>query len=140
MIRSPRSTALVGLAAAVLLASPVLAQTLGQGDDVDIPWIRLTAALLLCLGLAGGAIWALNRRLKGPGAGLPTLDWLKRLRVGGLADETPARLTEVETIRPSPQVTVSVFKCDGRSFMVATTLQGQITLVSLDDDEGERPQ
>lgn len=123
---------LIGLSA----ASPALAQTLGQGSEVDIPWIRLTAALLLCLGLAGGAIWALNRRLKGSGAGLPGAEWLKRLRVKASDTAASPRLSDIETIRPSPHVTVSVFKCDGRSFMVATTLQGQITLVSL-DDQGE---
>ena len=127
-----------GLSVALLAASPALAQSLGQGSEVDIPWIRLTAALILCLGLAYGAVWALNRRLKNPNAGLPTLDWLQRLRPGSAAPPKAARLTEIETIRPSPSVTVSVFKCDGRSFMVATTLQGQVTLVSLNaEDEGE---
>lgn len=120
-----------------LVASPLHAQTLGQGGDTDIPWLRLTAALLLCLGLAAGGAVALHRRLGGrplgpvtlPGAGL-----LKRL--GSSAGERRARLTDIETRRLSTQVTVSVFKCDGRDFLVAASAQGQIVLVSLDDEAG----
>jgi hypothetical protein len=120
----------------VLLASagPVLAQTLGQGTDTDIPWVRLTAALILCVGLAVGAAFALNRRLNG-GPALPG-GWRRILEQMGrpVSGPSSARLTDIETRRLSPQVTVSVFKCDGRSFMVTTSVQGQIVLVSLDDD------
>jgi len=44
------------------------------------------------------------------------------------------RVTDVETRRLSPQVTLSVFKCDGRSYMVASSVQGQLVLVCLDTD------
>lgn len=116
-------------------AGPVLAQSLGQGDDTDIPWIRLTAALILCIGLAVGAVLALHRRLNG-GPTLPPGGWTRILEQIGRPAATPsaARLTDIETRRLSPQVTVSVFKCDRRSYMVTTSLQGQIVLVSLDDD------
>lgn len=115
-------------------AGPVLAQTLGQGNDTDIPWIRLTAALILCIGLAVGAALALNRRMNG-GPALPPRGWTRILeQIGRPATPSAARLTDIETRRLSPQVTVSVFKCDGRSYMVTTSLQGQIVLVSLDDD------
>lgn len=131
--------------AAVLCAvwtAPAAAQTLGQGADTDVPWLRLSAALLLCLGLAVGAAVALHRRLNG-GAGLPDLD-LKALsaKLSGAAPGTRGRLprlTDIETRRLSTHATVSVFKCDGRSFMVATSPQGQLVLVSLDDAEEPHP-
>ncbi len=116
-------------------AGPVLAQTLGQGTDTDIPWIRLTAALILCVGLAVGAAFALNRRLNG-GPALPSGGWKQVLEqiVRPASTSTTARLTDIETRRLSPQVTVSVFKVDGRNYMVTASLQGQIVLVSLDGD------
>lgn len=129
---------LLGAAAAALaalgLAAPAAAQTLGQGADTDVPWLRLAAALLLCLGLAAGAAFALHRRLNG-GSGLPDLTALTaRLNAVGVAGgkPRPARLTDIETRRVSTQVTVSVFKCDGRDFLVAASAQGQLTLVSLE--------
>ena len=120
-----------------LVASPLHAQTLGQGGDTDIPWLRLSAALLLCLGLAVGGAFALHRRLGGRPLGpmnLPGSDFLKKL--GSSAGERRARLTDIETRRLSTQVTVSVFKCDGRDFLVAASVQGQIVLVSLDEEAG----
>lgn len=98
--------------------------------------MRLAAALLLCLGLAAGAALALRRRLD-RGSPVPTgLSWagLVARLVPSVGDRPAARLTDIETRRLSPQVSVSVFKCDGRDFMVAASLQGQIVLVSLDDD------
>lgn len=121
-----------------LAASAAAAQTLGQGDDTDIPWLRLIAALLLCLGLAAGAAFALDRRLKG-GSGLDGLrltGLLQRFRLPA-AEPRRARLTDIETRRVSTQVTVSVFKCDGRDFLVAASAQGQLVLVSLDAEAPE---
>lgn len=123
----------------IWLAGPAFAQTLGQGGDTDIPWIRLIAALLLCLGLAAGAAFAINRRLNG-GAGLPDKLILAGLwkRLGSPpAEGRRPRLTDIETRRVSTQVSVSVFKCDGVDFMVAATVQGQLVLVRLDDEKIE---
>ncbi|GLK50152.1 hypothetical protein GCM10017620_31260 [Brevundimonas intermedia] len=123
-----------------LQASPALAQTLGQGASDEVPWVRVAAALLLCLGLAVGAAFAIRRRATGAAPRLDDLNlsaWVRRVTssaTGGAA----TRLTGVETRRLSPQVSVSVFKCDGRSFMVAASLQGQLVLVALDGDgDGE---
>lgn len=127
----------VRLVPALLLlstAAPAAAQTLGQGDSVNIPWFRLTAALILCVGLAAGAALALRRRLGQGGPAAPAVGWsrlLAELAVRGAA-AGPPRLTDIETRRLSPQVTVSVFRCDGRSYMVAASHQGQLVLVNLD--------
>lgn len=118
-------------------ASVAAAQTLGQGGDNDIPWLRLIAALLLCLGLAAGAAFALDRRLKG-GAGLGSSSLSALLRFRLPASETRrARLTDIETRQVSTQVTVSVFKCDSQNFLVAASAQGQLVLVSLDAEPSE---
>lgn len=121
-----------------LAAAPAAAQTLGQGETIDIPWLRLTAALLLCLGLAAGAAFAVHRRLGGGLAGgAPTSVRAMLERLIPEVGERPApRLTAIETRRLSPQVSVSVFTCDGRNFLVASTAQGQVVLVRLDEDGG----
>jgi hypothetical protein len=130
-----RTSAIAVLASCGLLAStPALAQTLGQGADTDIPWLRLGAALILCLGLAAGAAFALNRRLNGGNETAALSRLLERLGRPASA-ATPPRLTGIETRRLSAQVTVSVFKCDGRDFMVASSLQGRLVLVSLDGED-----
>ncbi len=128
-------------AGAVLASGPALAQTLGKGGGADIPWLRLGAALLLCLGLAIGAAFALHHRLGGSTGG-PRLARLARLAPGleSLGGAGSARrLSDIETRRLSPQVTVSVFRCDGRSYMVAASAQGQLELVSLDEPRGDEP-
>lgn len=120
-----------------LAAASAAAQTLGQGETTDIPWLRLTAALLLCVGLAAGAVFAIHRR-QGGGivGGSPTsLRALLDRLVPETGERPPARLTAIETRRLSPQVSVSVFTCDGRDFLVASTAQGQVVLVRLDGDE-----
>lgn len=125
------------VAATFATAAPASAQTLGQGADTDIPWLRLTAALLLCLGLAVGGALALRKRL-GVNAPLavPALEKLMQ-GLSGANPRNPPRFTDIETRRLSPQVTVSVFRCDGRSFMVTATAQGQLVLVSLDETPGD---
>lgn len=124
------------LTAAVMVASPAAAQTLGQGSDADIPWIRLGAALILCLGLAAGAVFALNRRL---GGGRPVEDALaealQRWSGRASAPRPAPRFERIETRRLTPQVVASAFDCDGRRFLVLASAQGQIELVSLDADE-----
>lgn len=128
------------LAASALLwgiaTAPAAAQTLGQGESTDIPWLRLTAALLLCLGLAAGAAFAIHRRLGGGSVGgVPASVRAMLERLIPEAAERPApRLTAIETRRLSPQVSVSVFTCDGRDFLVASTAQGQVVLVRLNED------
>ena len=128
------------LAASALLwgivTAPVAAQTLGQGETTDIPWLRLTAALLLCLGLAAGAAFAIHRRLGGGSVGGTPASlraMLERL-IPETGERPPARLTAIETRRLSPQVSVSVFTCDGRDYLVASTAQGQLAVVRLDED------
>lgn len=118
------------------IAGPAAAaQTLGQGEAAGIPWLRLAAALILCAGLAIGWILVLRRRM-GAGAPTPAAGWSRLLAELRLREPTAAqpRLTDIETRRVSPQVTVSVFRCDGRDFMVAASLQGQLVLIPLDPE------
>lgn len=118
-------------------AAPALAQTLGQGREDSVPWLRLFAALLLCVVLAVGAALALRQRLGVSGAvALPRWGVVRRLL------QTPAatvenRLTDVETRRLSPGLTASTFLCAGRRFVVIATVQGQLRVVEMDGvDQG----
>lgn len=121
----------------VAVSTPALAQTLARGSDTDIPWLRLGAALILCLGLAVGAAYALNQRM-GSGAPIRGIGLGRLLPTLVKAGISPsARLSDIETRRLSAQVTVSVFRCDGRSFMVTASAQGHLVLVSLDEPAGE---
>jgi len=113
------------------LAGAASAQTLGQGDEAGVPWFRLVAALTLCLGLAAGAVFVLRHRMAvGPAWRFDPASIFEITRTAAGA----RRVTDVETRRLSPQVTLSVFKCDGRSYMVASSVQGQLVLVCLDTD------
>ena len=70
---------------------------------------------------------------------MPIVAWrrlLGELGASGSGAVAP-RLTDIETRRLSPQVSVSVFKCDGRDFMVVASVQGQIELVGLDPSAGD---
>lgn len=118
----------------VLAAAPATAQTLGQGQDASIPWLRLTLALAVCLALAVGAVLIQRRRLGQP---MPSLQSL--LRGVAPAGSAEPRVTAVETRRLAGNVTVSVFKCDGRDYLVAASTQGQLVMVSLDPAPGEGP-
>jgi len=132
---------LLAFGGATMASTSAVAQTLGKGADTDIPWLRLVAALLLCIGLAVGAAYALNRRLNGAGGplGRPGLTQMLSTLVAPGGAASPPRLSDIETRRLSTQVTVSVFRCDGRSFMVTASAQGHLVLVSLDETPGEEP-
>lgn len=125
---------------ALAAAGPALTQSIGQGTNEAVPWLRLGAALLLCIGLAVGAAFAVRYRMGGAPRrfdGLNLKVWLKGLSSAAIG-KSEGRLTDVETCQLSPQVSVSTFKCDGQSFMVATSSQGHLVLVSLEADAEEK--
>lgn len=95
-----------GVAAAVWPAT-ALAQTLGQGQGgADISWWRVIGALVLCLGLAVGAAFALRTRLRGG--------------IGSLLT-TNSRLTLIETVRVNQTLDICAVRFDGREFVIAAT-------------------
>jgi flagellar biogenesis protein FliO len=105
-------------AAFAALAGPAAAQRLGAATSVDVPWLRVIGALVLCLGLAVAAAFALRSRLKG---GVPSL----------LA-KTPRRLQLVENLRLSHQVDLCLVVCDERRMLVASSPHGAVLLARLD--------
>lgn len=126
-MRLAAAIALAGLLA--LAAQPALAQTLGQGTSSDIPWLRLTGALILCLSLAVAGAYALRTRMGG-GAALPPVLARLKLPIAGLTlpEAAPRRLQLVETIRLSHQVDVCLIRCDDRQILVAASPQGVVVL------------
>lgn len=141
-VRQKTSSILVSIFVlpALATAGPALAQTIGQGTSDAVPWLRLGAALLLCIGLAVCAAFAVRYRMGSAPRrfdGLNLKVWLKGLSSAAIG-KSGGRLSDVETCQLSPQVSVSIFKCDGQSFMVATSSQGHLVLVSLDADSEEK--
>jgi len=109
------ATALIGGGLWASVASSAWAQTLGQGGGTNLPWWRVIGALILCLGLAIGAAFALKTRLRGAG---PVFSSAKR------------RLQLVETLRLSHQVDICLLTCDDQTLVVAATPQGAVFLNS----------
>ncbi len=111
----------VGILAGVLLVcadTPAFAQKLGQAPDDGISFVRVLAALLLCLAIAVAAAIFLQKRA-GLGLTLPSL--IKR----------HARLKLVESLRVSPQVNVCIVTCDGRELLLEVSPQGASILAPL---------
>lgn len=104
------------LAVGAVLGLPTIAfaQSLGHADDVGVPWWRVAGALILCLGLAVGAAYALRSRLGGGGRRL--------FEVG------PRKLRLVETLRLSHQVDVCLVQCDQGQVLIAATPHGAVVV------------
>jgi flagellar biogenesis protein FliO len=117
MSRSPLR--LIPVSAAIVLAgaAPAMAQTLGQGTDVDLPWWRVIGALLFCLLLAAGAAFVLRDRL-------PFLQGLRPL----LDRRRPTRLRLIEATRLAQQVDVCLLRYDDRELLIAVSPQGAVLL------------
>ena len=94
-------------------AGPAVAQTLGQGQGVEIPWWRVIGALVFCLGLALAAAVLLKRRL---GGGPP------------LFSTSARRVKLVETLRLSHQIDLCVVHYDDQELLVAAGAHGAALL------------
>jgi hypothetical protein len=94
-------------------SSAAFAQTLSGGDlgpDVSI-W-RVVAALVLCLALAAGAVFALRHRLGVGGSPLAFFASGQR------------RMQLLEAIRPHPATAICLVRCDGKDYLIAVGPQG----------------
>ncbi len=97
------------------IATPGLAQKLGQGQGDDISILRIILVLLLCLGLAAGAAFVLRARM-----GHAPIAW--RLK-------HPKRRLELrDSLRLPNQVDLSIIRCDGEELLVATSSKGLIVV------------
>jgi flagellar biogenesis protein FliO len=106
----PSSRPAAALAAICLISAPAAAQRLGAGvAEPDIPVWRVLGALVICLMLAGGAAFALRKRL---GGAVPAAKGRER------------RLQLVETLRLSHQIDVCLVRCGEDEFMIAATPHG----------------
>lgn len=105
----------VALFLVLTASSPSLAQRLGQGTDDDVSILRIVLVLILCLGLAVCAAFALRARM-GRGA----IIWpVKR---------TGRRLELQDSLRLPNQVDLAIVRCDGEELLIATSAQGLVIL------------
>lgn len=89
---------------------------IGIADAPGIPWLRIMFALLFCIALAVGAIFAVRTyQSRGFSTGL-----LTRLRQVSGAPE----IEIVETRRASMQGHICLFHCRGSAYLVAITAGG----------------
>ena len=100
-------------AAVALSPGLAAAQKLGGAAEADVSWLRVAAALLLCLGLAVAAAVVLRVRLRGP-----------------LIFKThPAKqLRLIETLRLSHQVDICLVGYDDKQVLLASTSQGALLI------------
>ena len=105
---------------------PALAQRLGQGSDDGISMWRVVAVLVLCLGLAVFAAYALRARMGGGGMAF-------------LSGTRPSRRMQlVETLRLSHQIDLCIVECDGQRMLVAASAQGATLLKELPAPSSEQ--
>lgn len=129
---------------AAALANPATAEPLASGAAPAVSYWRVAAALLLCLLLALAAALALKARLSGSivgpsGLRLRAFRSPTRLIGNFLKPPLPRRLAAMETIRISPHADVCLFRCDGKTYLVAATPHGVTVLDAADDPAaGER--
>lgn len=122
--RDARRRALGGLTAALLTATPALAQTLGHGAGGTIAWWRVFGATGLCLLLGVAGVLALKARRDGLALSWAMFDpRALGARLKAPVDDT-RRLRVVETVRLPHQVEVSLLTCDDESVLIATSPHG----------------
>lgn len=106
----------------VLIAATAAAHAprLGGGAAVEIPWLRMTVALLLCSGVA-----------------LMAVLWLRR---GGWRGVGPARggIAVVESRRLNQYAELSLVRVQGREYAILSSAQQQRILSSIAVAEDDR--
>lgn len=106
-----RLACLVAALGPALASAPALAQTLGQAPDDGVSFWRVAGALLLCIALGVGAIFALRMR-GGRVSPLPAL--IRRER----------RLQLIEVLRLGQHVDLCLVSCDDRTLLLAASAHG----------------
>jgi hypothetical protein len=102
-----------------LIAGQATAQTLGQAPEDGVSLWRVAAALLLCLALGVGAVFALRMR----GGRVPPLPVLLR---------RDRRLQLIEVLRLNQHVDLCLVSCDDRTILLAASLHGVDVLTHAD--------
>lgn len=101
----------VGALGPALIAGPAAAQTLGQAPDDGVPFWRVAGALLFCIALGVGAVFALRMR----GGRVPPLPALIRRE---------RRLQLIEVLRLGQHVDLCLVSCDDRTMLLAASAHG----------------
>lgn len=90
-----------------------LNSAIGIADPPQIPWLRIGFALLFCLAIGIGAIFALRRYSPG---GLP---YVLKSRIGRFSHK--ANIEIIETRRASVHGHICLFHYRGNAYLVAIT-------------------
>ncbi len=102
-----------GLIVLMLYATPVAAQRLGSGTDVEISLWRVIGVTIFCLALGLFAIYAVRQRLIAAKWSLPF----------GLPQPS-RRLQLVERIRLGPQSEICLIRLDAEEILLAFSAAG----------------
>ena len=105
------------LLAALGWSAQAHASGLATGGAPEVPWLRVTISLGLCLALAAAAILALKRYRGGGTASIAGL-------LKGRAGLTEARITIIETRRIAPGASVCLVGFEGRELLLGISGQG----------------
>lgn len=100
----------------VLIAAAATAHAprLGGGAAVEIPWLRIVVALLLCSTVAWAAVLWLRRGGRWPGVG-----------------QARARVEVVESRRLNQYAELSLVRVQGREYAILSSAQQQHVLSSI---------
>jgi hypothetical protein len=114
-----RLGAILVIASSVLWAQGARAQQLGGGGGgTDISMVRILAALAVCCAAAFALAIVLRKRSLRPGAGklagAAKLGWL------GGAFTGSSRIQVIESRRLSPFADISLVRCDGTEYLLAS--------------------
>lgn len=116
----------------ILLAGEAGAQTLGGGQGVDIPFVRIIAGLILAILIALGAALVLKRQA---GGGLD-LSRLFRRQVAGRP--TARRIKIHETHRISPHADLCRFTAANREYLIVVSPHATHVLAVSEGEQGDK--
>lgn len=126
--------AFVHMAALALGGQPTaaLAQTLGTGEGLGLPWWRVAGSLIACLIVAALAAIAMKLSLQRNGVtnaksakGRSTLFDFR-----AVLSASPRRVKVIEAVRVSQSLEVCLFTADQTEYLVAATAGGAVLLRS----------
>ena len=115
----------------LLLTEAANAQTLGGGEPIEIPLLRIAAALIVGILIALGAALVLKRQMGGRFE-------LPRLLNPRLPGRSPRRIRIHETYRLSPHADLCRFTASNREYLVIVSASATEVL-AVSEDEGLTP-
>lgn len=126
-LRNFLASAAAMIGSTMIAAEPGAAQQLGQGGGAEISYWRVFFALLFCLALAAGVIFAMRHRLRG---GRPAI--ADRFRWSKWLDQGERQIELIETLRLSHQTDICLVTVRGEEMLIAVSAAGVVRLDWID--------